>query len=105
MTILTWLAENWYIIVVGFIFGFTCVTNKNKIQEWLKVAVSKTEEEMGSGTGQLKLRAVYDMFIKNFPILSSIIPFHIFSKMVDLALEWMKDQMDKNNKIKEFIEK
>lgn len=105
MTILTWLADNWYIIVTILIIGFTSIINKNKIQEWLKYAVSKTEEELGTGTGQLKLRQVYDMFIKKFPILSSIIPFTIFSKMVDLALEWMNEQIKKNNKIKEFIEK
>ena len=102
---LNWLAENWYVIVAFIILIITTIVNKNKIKEWLRFAVSKTEEELGTGTGQLKLRQVYDMFIKKFPVLSNFIPFSIFSKMVDLALEWMDEQIKKNNKIKQFIEK
>ena len=33
------------------------------ILEWLLLAVVKAEKELGDGTGQLKLRFVYDMFI------------------------------------------
>ena len=105
MNWLNWLAENWYVIVAFIILIITTIVNKNKVKEWLRFAVSKAEEELGTGTGQLKLRQVYDMFIKKFPVLSNFIPFSIFSKMVDLALEWMDEQIKKNNKIKQFIEK
>lgn len=101
---LNWLAENWYVIVAFIILIITTIVNKNKVKEWLRFAVIKAEEEMGTGTGQLKLRQVYDMFIKKFPVLSNIIPFSIFSKMVDLALEWMNEQLAKNNAIKAFVE-
>ena len=107
MNWLQWVAENWFVIVVVclFLLGIIiAITNTQKTREWLRFAVSKAEIELGTGTGQLKLRTVYDMFIKKFPILSNIIPFSIFSKMVDLALEWMKEQINKNDAIKEFIE-
>ena len=75
-----------------------------KAKEWLKWAVCVAEEELGGGTGQLKLHKVYDMFIDAFPVLASILPFNIFSKLVDVALEWMKEQLDKNEAIKLIIE-
>lgn len=84
------------VIVYGISFG--------KVKEWLKWAVCVAEEELGSGTGQLKLHMVYDMFIEKFPAIASILPFSIFSKWVDLALDWMRDQLDKNENIRITIE-
>ena len=96
----------WYNIVfvllavVVVAYGITA----GKAKEWLKWAVCVAEEELGTGTGQLKLHKVYDMFIDAFPILASILPFNIFSKWVDLALEWMREQLEKNENIKLLIE-
>lgn len=75
-----------------------------KAKEWLKYAVCVAEEELGSGTGQLKLHMVYDMFVDKFPALASVLPFNIFSKWVDLALEWMREQLEKNENIRLTIE-
>ena len=76
----------------------------NKVKEWLKLAVTFAEKELGSGTGQLKLREVYDWFLNMFPVFSKILPFFIFSKMVDNALEWMRLQLENNDNIKNFVE-
>lgn len=108
MTILTWLADNWYLIIVAVAFlisFYVFITDKKKVIEWLKWAVSQAEKELGGGTGQIKLRQVYDMFIERFPIFSKFITFNIFSLWVDEALIFLKDQLEKNEKIKEFIEK
>ena len=56
------------------------------------------------GTGQLKLRQVYDMFLERFPVFSKLIPFSVFSNWVDLALEFLREQLDKNENIKAFVE-
>ena len=40
------------------------------IKEWLLWAVTEAEKNLGSGTGQLKLRYVYNMFIERFRGLS-----------------------------------
>lgn len=99
---MNWLANNWYYIVfcilavIVSIYGCT----SGKAKEWLKWAVCYAEEQLGSGTGQLKLRMVYDMFVEKFPALASILPFSIFSKWVDLALEWMREQLEKNENIR-----
>jgi len=68
----------------------------NNIKEWLKYAVTIAEKELGRGTGQLKLRYVYNMFIEKFPKLTNLISFELFSAMVDEALIWMNEQIDKN---------
>ena len=105
---LNWLAENWYIVIViiACLGGiYVAITDKQKVKEWLKYAVTITESELGSGTGQLKLRQVYDMFIERFPVFSKLVPFALFSQWVDYALEFLKEQLEKNEKLKEFVEK
>lgn len=103
---MNWLIENWHYIVF-FILAVIAIAYglvSGQAKEWLKWAVCYAEEQLGSGTGQLKLHMVYDMFIEKFPALASILPFTIFSKWVDLALEWMREQLEKNKNIKAIIE-
>ena len=105
--ILTFLSENWYVIVVVLVLAFGIyytITNKQKVREWLKYAVTITEKELGSGTGQLKLRQVYDMFIERFPVFSKLVPFSTFSIWVDEALIFLREQLEKNEAIKNFVE-
>ena len=73
------------------------------ILEWLLLAVIKAEKELGSGTGQLKLRFVYDLFIDKFKVVSYFISFSQFSILVDQALDIMKDMVSNNKKIEEYI--
>lgn len=42
------------------------------VKEWLLYAVAQAEKELGSGTGQLKLRYVYDMFILKFSAVAKV---------------------------------
>ena len=103
--ILTFLAENWYVIVMVLVLLFAIyytITNKKKTLEWLKWAVVYTEKILGEKTGQLKLRYCYDMFIQRFPVFSKIISFENFSKMVDEALKFLENQLN-NDAIKAFI--
>lgn len=75
------------------------------IKEWLKLAVVEAEKALGAKTGQLKLRYVYDLAIKQFPFIVQFVPFEVFSGWVDEALEWMNKQLQNNDKIKEYTEK
>lgn len=101
-----WLIQNWYyvVFVIAVIFCTVYGLMTGKAKEWLKFAVCVAEEKLGKETGQLKLRYVYDMFVEKFPAFATIVPFSIFSKWVDLALEWMREQLDKNQRIKSIIE-
>lgn len=74
-----------------------------KVKEWLLWAVTEAERELGSGTGQLKLRYVYDMFIVKFSSIAKVISFEAFSLMVDEVLEKFRDLLDKNQSLKNYI--
>lgn len=87
------------IIILLLVYGIMT----NKVKEWLKYAVTMAEKELGSGTGQLKLREVYDWFLEMFPVFGKIVPFSIFSKWVDLALDWMREQLKNNDNISVFV--
>ena len=72
------------------------ITEPKKIKEWLVWACSEAESSLGSGTGALKLRVVYDLFIKQFPIASRLIPYSMFQNWTERALlvfkEWLENQ-------------
>lgn len=73
------------------------------ITEWLLLAVIKAERELGDGTGQVKLRFVYDLFIDKFRFASMFISFNQFSILVDSALEVMKEMISNNDQVKNYI--
>lgn len=77
----------------------------SKVKEWLLYAVAAAEKELGSGTGQIKLRYVYDMFIAKFPYLAKVIYFESFSLLVDEALFKFKGMLESNEKLKTYINK
>lgn len=112
---MNFIAEHWYQIVLLIltcvllglhIYKFLKAPKEEQIKavkEWLKYAVALAEAEFGSGTGQLKLRSVYDMFITKFPAVAKIVPFEVFSAYVDEALEWLNIQLENNNSIATLI--
>ena len=89
------------------IYQFCKLTKQKQIEivlEWLLLAVVKAEKELGNGTGQIKLRFVYDLFIDKFKFLSMVISFERFSLLVDQALDAMKDMIANNQQVKNYIE-
>lgn len=107
MSWLQWIAENWFVIVIValFLLGIViAITNTQQAKRWLYYAVTMAEKELGSGTGQIKLRQVYDMFIQRYPIFSKFVPFETFSRWVDEALVFLRNQLENNTKVKELIE-
>lgn len=75
----------------------------NGFKNWLVWAVTEAEATFGSGTGQLKLRFAYELAIKQFPIVAKIIPFTVFSALVDEALVIMRKMIENNGKIANVI--
>ena len=100
--------DNWYIILalvailasVGIAvyryFNLPSEAQLAKVREWLLWAVTGAEKELGGGTGRLKLRQVYDLFVVRFPWLAKVVPFELFSQMVDDALEDMREMLKEN---------
>ena len=74
-----------------------------KVREWLLWAVTEAEKELGCGTGKLKLRQVYDLFVTRFPWLAKIVSFELFSDMVDDALEEMREMLKNNQAVKQLV--
>lgn len=94
------------LIVSALIFVISAVKffGEQKVLNWLVWAVGQAEQEFGGGTGQLKLRSVYNMFVQRFPNMSLIISFKRFSELVDGALDIMREML-KNDKIANIISK
>ena len=93
------LIENWYAIV-GLLAVLECViyagyrflklptkAQAAKVKEWLLWAVTNAEKELGGGTGKLKLRQVYDLFVQRFPAMALAVSFDTFCEWVDDALQ------------------
>lgn len=59
---------------------------------------------MGGGTGEIKLRYVYDKFLIIFPKISLFISFELFKTLVDEALSKAKELLQENEKLKNYVE-
>lgn len=75
----------------------------NAVKEWLVGVVVEAERELGSGTGALKLRQVYDLFVIRFPWMAKIVSFDTFAMWVDDALVVMRDMLENNQAVKEYV--
>ncbi len=108
--------SNWYMIVGALALVMLCITmildffklptkeQRRKVKEWLLFAVTEAEKELGSGTGQLKLRKVYDMFCTRFPAVAQAVSFDTFCMWVDEALEKMKEMLRENEAVRTYTE-
>lgn len=75
----------------------------NGFKNWLVWAVTEAETMFGSNTGKLKLRYAYKLAIERFPAIAKFIPFSLFSKLVDGALDIMRDMIENNKNISDVI--
>ena len=92
----------------AFAFWFYKLGKEKQIEmlkQWLLLAVIEAEKQLGGGTGAVKLRYVYDMFIKRFGFISKIITFEQFSALVDEALEVMRLMIQQNQNVAAYINK
>lgn len=115
MDILGFFMNNWLTIILSIaalavfvvkVVQFVRAPSDKQIEnlkEWLKLAVTEAEAALGSGTGQLKLRDVYDMAVEKFPWVGEFITFETFSTWVDEALEWMNNQLESNENVKAYV--
>ena len=95
-------------IVIGIILAVIVIAGGiyvNGFKNWLVWAVSEAENMFGSNTGKLKLRYAYELAVKRYPILAKVIPFTVFSGMVDGALDVMRKMIEDNEDIANVIVK
>lgn len=112
---MNFIINNWYIILAALAilaaagiavyryFKLPSEAQLAKVREWLLWAVTEAEKELGGGTGKLKLRQVYDLFVTRFSWLARIVPFDLFSSLVDDALEDMREMLKTNQAVKVHV--
>ena len=91
------------IAVLAVIFVMIAAMRYKSFKNWLVYAVSEAEKYLGSGTGKLKIRYAYDLAIKQYPVIAKIIPWSLFSKLIDAALVVMRQMIDDNQMIANVI--
>ena len=113
---MNFIIQNWWILVLivaavcvagYFLYTFIKMPSSSQLaqlKEWLLYAVAQAEKELGGGTGKLKLRYVYDMFILRFDLLAEVISFEAFSLLVDEVLEEFREMLEKNSSVANYIE-
>lgn len=111
------------ILIVVVIFSLTAIyvvdfLNKSKeekeeeidrqlheLEKWLRYFVYEAEQYFGSKTGQLKLAYVYNLAVKQFPWIASVMTYEEFDKKyVKGALKWLEDQFNSNPSFKALFE-
>lgn len=113
---MNFIIDNWYIILAALAvfagagigvyryFNLPSESQLTKVREWLLWAVTGAEKELGGGTGKLKLRQVYDLFVTRFPWLAKVLSFQKFSDMVDDALDEMRKMLESNKAVRNLVE-
>lgn len=114
---MNWIVENWFLLValaacVGVaayavvrFAGLPTEKQKEKIKNWLIWACIEVEKELQSGTGQLKLRDVWNKFcaIPAFTAVAKLITFDTFSGYVKDALKTAKEMLVKNKSLAAYV--
>lgn len=107
---MNWLIKNWFLVVALVACGTVGIwlvihflempkeKQKAKIKEWLIWACIEAESILQSGTGQLKLREVWNMFcaVPAFTWVARVITFDQFSVWVSDALVEAKKMLVNN---------
>ena len=109
------LIDNWYIILTALavlaaagiaVYRYVKLPTPEqleKVRQWLLKAVTEAERELGGGTGQLKLRTVYDAFLTKFPWLAPVVSFAKLYELVYEALEEMRKMLEKNKAVQAYV--
>lgn len=112
---LKFIIENWYIIIAALAvcaFGGSFVANflqksteekLESVKQWAIYACAIAQAHLGSGTGQLKMRQTYDMFIIRFPDLAKVISYETYKMTAQLALTELKKMLATNPNVKDLI--
>lgn len=116
---MNWILDNWFLlvalaavlgVVVFAIYRFAGLPSndqKAKVKEWLIWACIEAEKALQSGTGQLKLRQVYDMFcaVPAFSAVAKLVSFNTFSEWVTESLKKAKEMIVNNKNLAVYVYK
>ena len=107
--------EIFFYVVIALAVGIVCgyfikkfiespsTAKIEMVKNWLLWATAQAEQEMGAGTGKLKLAKVYNMFVEKFPQLAAVLKYDRFCELVDEALVTLRHLLESNVNIQDFI--
>lgn len=107
--------NNWYMILAAVVLlaaiAYTLIRffrqpsgeQIRKVKAWLLIAVIEAEKRFGGGTGTVKLRTVYDLFVARWPWVAKVVPFETFSGWVDEALTEMRELLENNLAVAAYV--
>lgn len=92
--------------VIFVVYNFITQTKEQRIaniKQWLIYACIEAEKLLGSKTGKVKLRYVYDLFISKYRFLSLLVTFEVFSNWVDESLQEVRYLIENNEAIEQYV--
>ena len=95
-----------YVVILLVLLGGAIAFFKGEkasLKDWLLYACSLAEKELGSKTGQLKLKYVWSMACEQFKFLTTFLSFEKFSEMVDDCLIDFRHLIETNDSIAEYV--
>lgn len=109
------IVNNWYMILAAVVLLVSAIyivvkffrqpsaAQVRKVKKWLLIAVIEAERRFGGGTGTVKLRKVYDLFVARWPWVAMVVPFETFSDWVDEALAEMRELLEKDLGVAAYV--
>lgn len=106
--LMIWIVNNYQtilvviVIILGIIFAvvkflkLTPAEQKKRILTILLDACIKAEQALGSKTGKAKRAQVYAVLKEKMPIITLFLSMEKFDELLDMALEEMKEWLEKN---------
>lgn len=78
---------------------------KEKVKQWLVWACVEAEKSLSSGTGQLKLRQVWNNFcsVPAFSSIAKVVTFSMFESLVKDSLKKAKEMIVGNKSLAEYV--
>lgn len=110
MKTINWILENWdALCAIGAIVLGIAIKLKNlwtgNVKEWLINICLEMEKEFGEKTGLIKKSNAYAIFVEQYPIISKLISAKTFDKILNEALEIIHQEIENNEKVKEYCGK
>lgn len=114
---MNWIMENLYLFIAALAAVGSCTAvvyrflgqprekQVAKVKEWLIWACVEAEKQLKSGTGQLKLREVWNLFcaVPAFSWVAKIVTFETFSGWVSQSLKEVKTMLVNNPNLAEYV--
>lgn len=101
-----WLDIVLWVLALAVLFVFWFRGNRGQILALAKQAVKIAEQELGSGTGPLKLSLAVTWVYERLPVtLKFFLTEDGLIRYIEKALEWLKNKIDEYGAVAEVMKK